>query len=582
MSWQRCTRQGGSVFRSCTWMRKKKQYIPRLRPTTTTATASSTLKRHLSFANTASKTSNSLSDADPLLRQNIVIDRRGIPDHMKDLVNRYVAKSPTKYSLQELMRTGRREDDNDTSFLSKSTIGNKHPVPPKHQSALLQYRGRLGQRLESERTLMRYASMLQKELPIRLAHRIDDLDNIPGLRDMPSIQAVKQLYLESLDAIVNAPPPGTDRRAEQQFAMLLDTLYRKHSSVLLQMAKGAQEFRSALKQGLIEWQETAKEDDNLNQSNNIGNNNPWRFSQQDQCQIFLDRFYTSRVGIRVLAGQYLALREQLLQGVGPPGDYVGMICKRTSPHQVVQAAVQDATRLCVEEYGCAPTVIISGRLDLTFCYIPTHLHYILMELLKNSMKATMDFHIQNNTSEEDESWTHQESFESLQSPLSKYQRVQSGGEPYLPQTKVVPNPDKIPPVTFIIADSPNNEDVIIKVMDEGGGIPRSRLDQIWSYLYTTAKNKVQEMVLQLPQANGSNTQSDGDNDESSRKDVASAAAALAKSPILAGLGFGLPMSRAFARYFGGDLDIISLEGYGTDAYVYVRRLEEGSRSTNSI
>jgi pyruvate dehydrogenase kinase 2/3/4 len=90
-------------------------------------------------------------------------------------------------------------------------------------------------------------------------------------------------------------------------------------------------------------------------------------------------------------------------------------------------------------------------------------------------------------------------------------------------------------------------------MDEGGGIPRSRLNQIWSYLFTTAQNKVQETVLQ--------TQND---ESSSEQDVASAAAALAKSPILAGLGFGLPMSRAYARYFGGDLDIISLEGYGTD------------------
>ena len=117
-------------------------------------------------------------------------------------------------------------------------------------------------------------------------------------------------------------------------------------------------------------------------------------------------------------------------------------------------------------------------------------------------------------------------------------------------------------------------------MDEGGGIPRSRLDQIWSYLFTTAQNKVQETVLQ-PQKTTPESSSDTDQEESPHKDVATAAAALSKSPILAGLGFGLPMSRAYARYFGGDLDIISLEGFGTDAYVYVRRLEEGADSTNS-
>lgn len=87
------------------------------------------------------------------------------------------------------------------------------------------------------------------------------------------------------------------------------------------------------------------------------------------------------------------------------------------------------------------------------------------------MKATMDFHIQQHTSGEGEkSVTHQESFESLQSPLSKYQRVQSSDpEGSLPlQPKHVPNPEMIPSVNVIIADSPNNEDVIIKVSHDLG------------------------------------------------------------------------------------------------------------------
>jgi pyruvate dehydrogenase kinase 2/3/4 len=41
---------------------------------------------------------------------------------------------------------------------------------------------------------------------------------------------------------------------------------------------------------------------------------------------------------------------------------------------------------------------------------------------------------------------------------------------------------------------------------------------------------------------------------------------------LAGLGYGLPISRSYARYFGGDLDIMSMEGYGTDAFIYLVRL----------
>jgi len=42
--------------------------------------------------------------------------------------------------------------------------------------------------------------------------------------------------------------------------------------------------------------------------------------------------------------------------------------------------------------------------------------------------------------------------------------------------------------------------------------------------------------------------------------------------MLAGYGFGLPLSRLYARYFGGDLRILSLDGYGTDAYLTLNRL----------
>lgn len=41
---------------------------------------------------------------------------------------------------------------------------------------------------------------------------------------------------------------------------------------------------------------------------------------------------------------------------------------------------------------------------------------------------------------------------------------------------------------------------------------------------------------------------------------------------MGGLGFGLPLSRLYARYFGGDLTLVNLPGYGADAYLALRRL----------
>mmetsp|Transcript_20874 Transcript_20874/g.29464 ORF Transcript_20874/g.29464 Transcript_20874/m.29464 type:complete len:427 (+) Transcript_20874:172-1452(+) len=383
-----------------------------------------------------------------------------MPRDVASIVDEYAKKKQTSASLQTLMKTGRGE------LLSKS-----------YKDEVLA--GNLQNQGASERVLMQVASFIRKEIPIRLAHRIQDLDRMPMMRDQPSVKAVKQVYIDSFLELIESPEIKTPED-EADFALALEMLYQKHSCVMVQMAKGAYELRTAVHNGEI-----------------VGNNmDGFVFERMDDCHDFLDRFYTSRIGIRVLAGQYIALRQE------PLPNYVGMICQNTSPYEIVRHAAEDASMICCSKYGDSPEVIVSGRLDLTFPYIPTHLHYILLELLKNAMRATVDRH----------------------------------GVGF-----------RCPPVTVVIADGADNEDVVIKVSDEGGGIPRSQVEKIWSYLFTTADPSVQENMI------------------ASNSDNSSA------SP-LAGLGFGLPISRSYARYFGGDLDIMSMEGYGTDAFVYLTRL----------
>ncbi|KAG6489128.1 hypothetical protein ZIOFF_050386 [Zingiber officinale] len=87
--------------------------------------------------------------------------------------------------------------------------------------------------------------------------------------------------------------------------------------------------------------------------------------------------------------------------------------------------------------------------------------------------------------------------------------------------------------------------------DEGGGIPRSGLPKIFTYLYSTAKNPLVE------------------NDEGSSDGV-----------IMVGYGYGLPISRLYARYFGGDLQIISMEGYGHSCILAYEIWKMASEFTN--
>ena len=522
------------------------------------------------FSSLPSKTSSSSSS--PLIQG---YDR--IPSEIAELVRHYANQEATPISIQQLLfgigdddknNDDDHDDDDDgddhnDDRTEKTRQSKKAAAAAAAANSWRQQRrsspsDRLGQRLIHQRILIRYAQLLQRELPIRLAHRIQDLDRIPHLRDMPSVQMVKGNYIHSLLNILTMgggsnDDSSDDRNREQSgglttttttiptietpeqeaaFGDMLTELYQQHSDVLVQMAQGAMEFRRAVQEGKIPHSQVDQ------QRNDV----PIRitFAQQEECHGCLNRFYHSRVGIRVLAGQYLRLRNQLLlendrysHPYNPPSkNFVGMICKNTSPYEIVQNAVDDATRLCQYQFPgkTCPEVIIEGRLDLTFCYVPAHLHYIVLELLKNAMRATMEFHYSKYdiTQREDESSS------------AYHYRIM----------RMIPSP---PPVSVIIADGMENEDVVIKVADEGGGIPRSEMEHVWSYLYTTADPSIQQDMFEQDQR-----------------------IPTISSPILAGLGYGLPISRAYARYFGGDLDIMSMEGYGTDAFCYLVRL--GDRS----
>uniref|UniRef100_A0A0E0LNV1 Protein-serine/threonine kinase n=1 Tax=Oryza punctata TaxID=4537 RepID=A0A0E0LNV1_ORYPU len=335
----------------------------------------------------------------------------------------------------------------------------------KQTGVSLRYMMEFGSR-PTERNLLLSAQFLQKELPIRIARRALELESLPfGLSRKPailkvilgewSVNKVRDWYLDSFRDI-RYFPEVRNRNDELAFTQMIKMIKVRHNNVVPTMALGVQQLKN-------EQCRTRKI--------------PTGF---DEIHEFLDRFYMSRIGIRMLIGQHVALHDP-----DPEPGVIGLINTELSPIQVAQAASEDARSICLREYGSAPEIDIYGDPTFTFPYVASHLHLMLFELVKNSLRAVQERYM---------------------------------------------NSDKdVPPVRIIVADGA--EDVTIKVSDEGGGIPRSGLPRIFTYLYSTAKNPPD---MDCP----------------------------SEGVTMAGYGYGLPISRLYARYFGGDLQIISMEGYG--------------------
>ena len=51
--------------------------------------------------------------------------------------------------------------------------------------------------------LLQVASFLRREMPIRFSHRIRNLADVPLLRDVASVAAVRDLYATSLPEVLN-------------------------------------------------------------------------------------------------------------------------------------------------------------------------------------------------------------------------------------------------------------------------------------------------------------------------------------------------------------------------------------------
>lgn len=315
---------------------------------------------------------------------------------------------------------------------------------------------------------------LRKEIPVRLANIMKEIHLLPDqLLLMPSVQLVEGWYLQSFQDILQFEnASSSDEAVLEKFIETLDMIRNRHRTVVETMA-----------QGVLEMKENCGEENVM---------------LEQRTQYFLDRFYMSRISIRMLIHQHcLLFAKNIKPGSGSQTGHVGAIDPECDVLAVAQDAYENARFLCDQYYMMSPECDFSSQSPfdndglITMTYVPSHLYHMLFELFKNALRAVVEFH---------------------------------QDKPTLPSLKVLMVKGR--------------EDLTIKLSDQGGGIRRSEVDLLFNYMYSTAPRP--------PCPDASST-----------------------TP-LAGYGYGLPLSRLYAKYFNGDLWLSSVDGYGTDATVYLK------------
>jgi len=248
---------------------------------------------------------------------------------------------------------------------------------------------------------------------------------------------------------------------------------------------------------------------------------------------WLDNFFSLRVSTNLLISHYLHLvagaTPSSMQGANlsfEPDDnpYATLIDQHCSPARIARHAAHLVTRMCKLRYGVAPRITVMDSGATSFSFVPRYLFYIFSELFKNSARATVERHA---------AW------------------------------------GDLPDVEVLI--SGNEEVCSCRVSDEGGGIPVRNLPQIWSYFYTTAE-PVEVTVSRSAVDAPPDWRWLVKTDEDQNPDRVEVERMIMRSP-LAGLGCGLPLSRLYASYLGGSIELQTLPMYGTDAFVYLSRLQ---------
>ncbi|PSN71287.1 alpha-ketoacid dehydrogenase kinase [Corynespora cassiicola Philippines] len=390
-------------------------------------------------------------------------------------------------------------------------------------------------------------------LPARLAHRIQSLRNLPFIVvSNPHISKIHSNYIHSLSTLLPwAERDITTLEDEVKFTEVMADLVQTHSNTISILARGFLEARKYI-------------------------------SPKDVTR-FLDEHLRARIGTRLIAEQHLALHfssqphNEMMHEEDDMLGYIGVIDTKLRPAKIVEHCENVVGEICELKYGVRPHVVINGEPEYTFAHIPVHLEYIITELLKNAFRATVESGMEREPIEVtiaplpeesvDANNNHNERCEEDEVHTSVLMNKNQGNTDIASQRftgkKSSQSPTSDAQILPLAHSTPG---VTIRIRDRGGGISPENLAHIWDYSFTTFNDDKASSTL-----SGQNSQTGMD----ALNAISGPGGDGAHS--LAGLGYGLPLGRAYAEYFGGGIAVQSLWGWGTDVYLSLRgvgRVEE--------
>lgn len=274
---------------------------------------------------------------------------------------------------------------------------------------------------------------------------------------------------------------------------------------------------------------------------------------QEKMDKLISDLLRARISRRLIVEEHLSITSNYLSGKTENTLVLGDIFQQCNAREYLKEASMMCESFIKDMFFDGiklPKFIINGESDLEFYFLPSHLKFLLGEILRNSYE------------------------------ISVKEAIRLGLE-------------EAPPIVVTIIA--NDKNYLFRISDRGGGVPHAD-KQIWSFGKSVELAKqsldnfhhlpgLQNLSLYnyIHDSDGSHLQDnryrDTSLDQMSENNLTKGKykfekplMGLLKRPSRYKLGIGLALCKVYAEYWNGDLTVHSIQGYGTDTVLKLGNL----------